>query len=145
MEGLLLKLANQTSTLKKHVDMLGGPKDTVDHRHKISATNSTIQVCDAASCLYTHMHGAETYTSRTQLHTLSTWNHAPTATFHPMCPNTSCRQHNPQDLARQVKELLTQAAGQPSSTGGPGLGQTPEEAARHKRLLQDFAAILQVG
>mmetsp|Transcript_27556 Transcript_27556/g.70190 ORF Transcript_27556/g.70190 Transcript_27556/m.70190 type:complete len:289 (-) Transcript_27556:276-1142(-) len=90
VESMLLKLANQTSTLKKHVDLLGGPKDTVDHRHKISATNTTIQ-----------------------------------------------------DLARQVKDVLTQAAGQPSSSGGPGLGQTPEEAARQKRLLQDFAAILQ--
>lgn len=44
VEGMLLKLANQTSALKKAVDILGGPKDTVDHRHKISATNATIQV-----------------------------------------------------------------------------------------------------
>ena len=45
VEGLLLRLANSVSALKKAVDALGGPKDTVDHRHRIADINVTIQVC----------------------------------------------------------------------------------------------------
>jgi hypothetical protein len=44
VEGLLLKLANNVTTLKRHIDLLGSAKDTVDHRHRISETNKTIQV-----------------------------------------------------------------------------------------------------
>ncbi len=43
-EGMLLRLANHVSALKKLVDMLGGAKDTIEHRHRIADTNSTIQV-----------------------------------------------------------------------------------------------------
>lgn len=44
MESMLLKLANHVSALKKLVDVLGGPRDTVDHRHKIRSANNAIQV-----------------------------------------------------------------------------------------------------
>jgi len=44
VETMLLKLANNVSALKKLVDALGGPKDTVEHRHRISSTNNAIQV-----------------------------------------------------------------------------------------------------
>jgi len=47
---MLLKLANNLSALKKLVDILGSPKDTVDHRHKISSINNTIQVCYIEPC-----------------------------------------------------------------------------------------------
>lgn len=43
VEGLVFKLISNVSQLKRLVDLLGTPKDTVDHRHKISSTNVTIQ------------------------------------------------------------------------------------------------------
>jgi len=51
------------SVLKKLVDALGSPKDTVDHRHKIGGMNNVIQVSNVesldkqhASTHYTHTH-----------------------------------------------------------------------------------------
>mmetsp|Transcript_10399 Transcript_10399/g.18107 ORF Transcript_10399/g.18107 Transcript_10399/m.18107 type:complete len:277 (+) Transcript_10399:108-938(+) len=43
VEGLLLKVANNIAGLKKQVDILGTARDTVDHRHRLAATNTTIQ------------------------------------------------------------------------------------------------------
>ena len=43
-EGLLLKMANNIATLKKLVDILGTFKDTVDHRHRLAAANTAVQV-----------------------------------------------------------------------------------------------------
>lgn len=43
VEGGVFKLAGSVTQLKKLVDALGTPKDTVEHRHRISETNQTIQ------------------------------------------------------------------------------------------------------
>lgn len=39
----MFQLASSLTQLKKLVDMLGGPKDTVEHRHKIGEVNQKIQ------------------------------------------------------------------------------------------------------
>lgn len=52
---------------------------------------------------------------------------------------------NTQDLAHQIKDLLTQAAHSGPSGPGPAPTQSSDEAARQKKLLQDFYTILQVG
>lgn len=44
VEGDLFQMASTLSQLKKLVDVLGTPKDTVEHRHKIAATNTKMQV-----------------------------------------------------------------------------------------------------
>ncbi|KXZ46761.1 hypothetical protein GPECTOR_41g726 [Gonium pectorale] len=43
VEALVFKLASNVSQLRKLVDMLGTPKDTLDHRHRIADVNATIQ------------------------------------------------------------------------------------------------------
>jgi hypothetical protein len=43
VEGLVFQLASSLTQLKKLVDMLGGAKDTVEHRHKIGEVNQKIQ------------------------------------------------------------------------------------------------------
>mmetsp|Transcript_6840 Transcript_6840/g.18352 ORF Transcript_6840/g.18352 Transcript_6840/m.18352 type:complete len:295 (-) Transcript_6840:410-1294(-) len=86
VESMLLKLANHVSALKKLVDALGSPKDTVDHRHKISNANNAIQ-----------------------------------------------------ELAKSTKDALSQAQEVSSSAGGA----SPDQQYKQKKLLQDFAAILQ--
>ncbi|PNH04356.1 Syntaxin-22 [Tetrabaena socialis] len=47
VEALVFKLAGSVSQLRKLVDVLGTPKDTLDHRHKIANLNSTIQEVSA--------------------------------------------------------------------------------------------------
>lgn len=44
VEAALFQMASGLSQLKKLVDTLGTPKDTVEHRHKIASTNTRLQV-----------------------------------------------------------------------------------------------------
>lgn len=43
VEGLVFQLASSLAQLKKLVDALGGPKDTLDHRHRLAAQQQRIQ------------------------------------------------------------------------------------------------------
>jgi hypothetical protein len=43
VEGLVFQMASGLSSLKKLVDALGTPRDTVDHRHRIADANVKLQ------------------------------------------------------------------------------------------------------
>lgn len=94
VEGGVFKLAGSVAQLKKLVDALGTPKDTVEHRHRISETNQAIQ----------------------QL---------------------------AKSLKDQLKALHDSAAAAPSTSGAPEQQQQQQQQLKAKRLLQDFANILQ--
>jgi hypothetical protein len=49
VEGLVFQMASGLAALKKLVDALGTPRDTVDHRHRISEANFKLQVRPAAA------------------------------------------------------------------------------------------------
>lgn len=43
MEALVFNLTSRVAQLRRLVDILGTPKDTIDHRHKIADINASIQ------------------------------------------------------------------------------------------------------
>lgn len=81
VEKLVFQLASNVAQLKRLVEALGTPKDTVDHRRRLTDQN-----------------------------------------------------HKVQDLAKQIKEKLTEQS---------GVAATPQQQTKTQKLMQDFAAILQ--
>ena len=85
VEGSIFKVASSVQSLKRLVDVLNTPKDTVDHRRRIGDLNSTIQ-----------------------------------------------------RLAKSIKDSLTAALHE-------GASQPSEMQSKGRKLLSDFAAILQAS
>ncbi|GFR47069.1 hypothetical protein Agub_g8755 [Astrephomene gubernaculifera] len=115
VEGLVFKLVSSVSQLRKLVDLLGTAKDTVDHRHRIGEANVKIQ--ELAKTIKEKL---------TELHDAAAPSGAAPAP------------------ARGQQGAAGAGAGAPT---GPAPALTAEQQHQQqlkaKRLLQDFAAILQ--
>ena len=92
IEGNIFKVASSVQQLKRLVEALNTPKDTVDHRRKIADMNSGIQ-----------------------------------------------------RLAKSIKDSLTAALHEGGSGGMAATSSPAEMQGKGRKLLSDFAAILQVG
>eukprot|EP00955_Chlamydomonas_euryale_P109001 365898-Chlamydomonas_euryale.AAC.12 len=116
-------MASSVGQIKKLVGLLGGPRDTVDHRKRIADANAVpepVQLSNRCRRICTNMKWfASTHVLPMRVPTLWLW----------LCAAI-------QDLAKRTKAAIMDLH---TPGGAPGDGD-----AKARKLLQDFVAILQV-